>query len=163
MNNIDNNPKVIGLLNEILKSEFSTIQQYWLHGLTLKHWGFHKIGDLFLEESVEERAHVEKIAKRILQLGGYPKFDAIDAVTLGDNIVEMLNSNLEFEKKIIAQYRNAINEISAQHDYATAEIITQILVEEESHKEWLQSQIRIIAEIGVSQYLVENMHESSKK
>ncbi len=158
MDSVDKNSKIIGLLNDALKAEFSAIQQYWLHGLTLKHWGFHKIGQLFIDESVEERAHVNKIAKRILQLGGYPKFDAIDKVSIGEDIVEMLNYNLTFEQNTIIQYRNSIHEISSQHDYTTADMLTDILIEEEGHKEWLQSQLRIIAEIGVAQYLVENMH-----
>ena len=136
---------------------------YWLHGLTLKHWGFHKIGQKFIDESIEERDHVNKLAKRILQLGGYPKFDEIDKVSTGDGIVDMLNLNLAFEQNAILQYRNTINEISMLHDYTSADLMTHILSEEESHKEWLQSQLRIIAEIGVAQYLVENMHDKSEE
>lgn len=162
MDNVEKNAKIIGFLNDALKSEFSAIQQYWLHGLTLKHWGFHKIGQLFIDESIEERDHVSKIAKRILQLGGYPIFDVIDKVSMGEDVVEMLKFNLNFEQNTILQYRNSINEIAAQHDYTTADMLTEILSEEEGHKEWLQSQLRIIAEIGVAQYLVENMHDKSQ-
>jgi bacterioferritin len=163
MDNVEKNSKIIGFLNNALKSEFSAIQQYWLHGLTLKHWGFHKIGQLFVDESIEERAHVNRIAKRILQLGGYPIFDAVDKVSMGESVVEMLQFNLNFEQNTILQYRNAIHEITEYNDFTTADMLTEILSEEEGHKEWLQSQLRIIAEIGVAQYLVENMHAKCEK
>jgi bacterioferritin len=159
MDIVNQNSKIIEFLNDALKSEFSAIQQYWVHGLTLKHWGFHKIGQKFIDESIEERDHVNKIARRILQLGGVPKFDDILKISTFKDVVEMLNLNLTFEQDAILQYRNTINELSILFDYTSADMLTQILIDEENHREWLQSQLRIIAEIGVAQYLVENMDD----
>lgn len=158
MDNVDKNAKIIGFLNEALKNEFSAIQQYWLHGLTLKHWGFNKIGNLFIKEAIEEREHVNLFTRRILQLNGYPIFDAINKVSMGDNIVEMLNLNLAFEQDTIIKYRHFITEITKHDDYTTVDVLTDVLREEEGHREWLQSQLRIIAEIGVAQYLAENLN-----
>ena len=72
--------KIVVLLNTALKCEFTTINQYWIYGLTLHHMGLEKLSKKFLEESVEERSHVSRLSSRILQIGGEPKFDDIENI-----------------------------------------------------------------------------------
>jgi bacterioferritin len=145
--------EIVNLLNDLIKSEFTTINQYWLYGLTLGHDGLDRLSKKFIEESVEEREHVSAVAARILQLGGNPVFGGPDVIKNTENVEEMLKSCLVLEEKIISQYNDAITKISSLNDHATADMLTEILCEEEEHKEWLTAQIEIIKKIGYQLYV----------
>jgi bacterioferritin len=148
-----NTDKITELLNDVLKSEFTTINQYWLFGLTLNHKSLKRLGDLFIKESLDERSHVEQIAKRILKVGGKPVFNITEPVQQSEDVLEMLKIGFELEDSIIQKYKETIKQLDELKDYASTEILSCILVEEEGHREWLQSQIDLINTIGKELYI----------
>jgi bacterioferritin len=145
--------KINSLLNDLLKSEFTTINQYWLYGLTLSHQSLGKLSKIFLKESIEERSHVEKISQRILQLNGSPVFNITESVPATKNVKDMLEIGLKLENIIITKYQEAIAQLEDMHDYATVEILSGILKEEEGHKAWLNSQLLLLEKLGEQIYL----------
>ena len=147
------NEKIIKLLNDVLRNEFITINQYWLYGLTLNHQSLAKLGKIFLKESIEERSHVEKISQRIFQLGGNPIFNINESLPIAKNVMEMLKSGLQLEETIIKNYQEIIAQIEDMHDFTSVDLLSEILKEEELHKEWLSSQLRLLEKLGEPLYL----------
>ena len=148
-----NKTKIIELLNDILKGEFITVNQYWLYGLTLNHQSLGKLGKIFIEESTEEREHVEKLSKRILQLGGVPDFRGPTDIDTTPDVERMFEVGIVLEETIINKYQQAIAQLEDMHDYASVEILSGILKDEEGHREWLQAQLELLKRIGLQLYL----------
>lgn len=145
--------KIVVLLNTALKCEFTTINQYWIYGLTLHHMGLEKLSKKFLEESVEERSHVSRLSSRILQIGGEPKFDDIENIQNSSDLEEMLTLGIKLEDDVINKYNDMITKIADMQDHATADILTEILREEVMHKEWLEAQLLVMKGMGKQLYL----------
>lgn len=149
----DSTSKIVELLNNVLKSEFTTINQYWLFGLILNHQSLNKLGNLFIKEAIDERNHVEQIAKRILKVGGMPIFNITEPVKQSKDVHEMLNIGFQLEDSIIQKYKDTIKQLDELKDFGSTEVLSAILDEEEGHREWLQSQICLINAIGKELYL----------
>lgn len=149
----NNVKEITELLNSALQCEFTTINQYWIYGLTLHHIGLERLSKKFLEESVEERSHVERIASRILQIGGVAKFDAINEIDNTQDVEKMLECGIQLENDVIDKYNKMISKIADMQDHATADILTEILREEVIHKEWLEAQLKVMREMGRQLYI----------
>lgn len=149
----DNKIKIVGLLNDILEGEFTSVNQYWLYGLTLNHLSLSKLGKIFIKESIEEKTHVDRISKRILQLGGIPNFSMGKNIQPDQSVEKMFEVGINLEKEIIVKYQKTIAQLEEMHDYASVEILSKILSEEEHHREWLNSQLQLLKTIGTNLYL----------
>src|SRR3546814_15275615 len=91
--------KVIDFLNEALKNELTAINQYWLHYRMLDNWGVARLAPFEREESIDEMKHADKLADRVLFLGGLPNFPLIGRVSVGVQVAEIFKSDLAIEKK----------------------------------------------------------------
>src|SRR3954466_3305579 len=101
-------PKVLELLNEALRNELTATNQYWLHYRLLENWGVKRLASFERSESIDEMKHADRLAERILFLDGLPNFQLLGRLRIGENVEEVLRSDLELELEALTQLREAV-------------------------------------------------------
>ena len=144
---------VIKHLNNSLKGELTAINQYFLHAKMLEDWGVTKLAAHERTESIEEMVHAEKIIDRILLLEGLPNLQDLGKLNIGENVVEVLKGDLKLELDGIAGYRAGIKAAEEAGDYTTADLFKGILAEEEGHQDHIETQLQMIEDMGLQNYL----------
>jgi bacterioferritin len=153
------NPKVIASLNEALKEELTAINQYFLHAEMCENWHYDKLGDYIKKQSIDEMKHAEKLIERILFLDATPTMSEAMQLTIGRNVREQLQSDLNLEVEAVAMYNRSIQLAREEGDNASRELFERLLKDEEEHVDWLEAQMHQIAEIGYERYLSQQIGE----
>ena len=149
-------PKVIELLNDALRAELTAINQYWLHYRILDDWGLTKLAQLERHESIDEMKHADRFAERILFLEGFPNFQALNSLRIGETVEEILRSDLDAEHEAVAMYKDAIAHCESVRDYATRDLFAEVLRDEEGHVDMLEKQFELIKQMGLQNYIQMN-------
>lgn len=149
--------KVIEALNEILTGELTAINQYFLHARMLKNWGYERIAGKVYHESIDEMKHAEKLIDRVLFLEGIPNVQKLLKINIGENVKEQFESDLRLEFEAIGKLRAAIQVTLDYKDHTTRELFEQILEDEENHVDWLETQLGLMEQIGVANYLAQQV------
>jgi bacterioferritin len=147
------NGKKIEHLNRILKNELTAINQYFLHSRMLANWGVSELAKKEYEESIDEMKHSDSLVQRILFLGGLPNLQDLNKLLIGESVEEVIACDLDFEVRAIADLREAIGYAESVRDYGSRSLYESILKSEEDHIDYLQTQQRLIAAVGVSDYI----------
>ncbi len=150
-------PEVIAVLKGILTNELTAINQYFLHARMCRDWGYDKIGDKFYKESIDEMKHAKDIIDRILFLEGTPNVQKLHALNIGTTVRKQLENDLSLERKAIADLKNAIKVCVQVSDFASRELLEKILVSEEEHTDWIESQLHALGEVGEENYLSQQL------
>lgn len=145
--------KVIDALNKILTNEMTAINQYFLHSRILKDWGFEKLGEYEYKESLEEMQHADVLIERILFLNGLPNLQDLHRLRIGENVKEILECDLKLEEAAIPELRDAITLCEAETDYVSRDLLSKILESEEEHLDYLETQLGLVEQMGVENYL----------
>lgn len=156
-------PKVIDVLNKALTVELTAINQYFVQGKMCENWGYHKLGKKHYSEAMGEMKHAEKFIDRILYLDGVPNIAKYDVIRVGTVVKEQLENDLKLESGGVKAYNEAIEVCLKAKDAGSREILEHILAESEDQIEWLEAQLNIIHEVGIENYLSEQIGEPSAK
>ena len=147
------NQKIIDLLNLALKKELTAINQYFLHARMLKDWGVTKLGEIEYKESIEEMEHADWLIERILFLGGLPNLQDLGKLKIGENVKEILESDLAMEMEAHPMYRDAATAAEEARDYVSRDLFVKILTSEEEHIDFLETQLQQIELMGLQNYI----------
>ena len=150
-------PEVIKALNGILCNELTAINQYFLHARMCKDWGFNKLGDIIYKESIDEMKHASEITDRILYLEGLPNLQKLGKLNIGTDVKEQFESDLAMEKNAIASLQSAIDICNQERDAGTRALLEKILMDEEHHADYLESQLNAVSQIGIENYLAQQL------
>jgi bacterioferritin len=149
--------KVIDLLNQVLTNELTAINQYFLHARMCENWGYERLWHKIRHESIDEMKHADQLIERILYLEGLPNIQRLGKVSIGQTVEEQLRSDLNVEWQAIPVLNQGIALCRQEGDNGTAELLEDILVSEEEHANWLEAQINLLEQVGVQNYLAEQM------
>jgi bacterioferritin len=149
--------KVIDYLNRVLTNELTAINQYFLHARMFRHWGLKKLDEYEYHESVDEMKHADTLINRTLFLEGLPNLQQLNKLYVGEDVPEALKCDLRMELEAIPLLREAIAYCETCADYITRELFEDILDSEEEHVDWLETQIDLIAKVGLQNYLQSQM------
>lgn len=150
-------PEIIEALNEILTAELTAINQYFIHAKMRENWGFVRLAAVARKESIEEMEDADKIIERILYLDGVPNLQRYNPVLVGETVPEQLRLELDTETAAIERYNRSIALAVAKGDNGTRELLEHRLVDEESHADWLETQLHVIETIGAELYLAQQL------
>jgi bacterioferritin len=143
----------IEYLNKALINELTAINQYFLHARMYKNWGLVKLNGREYEESLDEMKHADQLIQRILFLEGLPNLQDLGKLEIGENPKEMLECDLSLERKAVPLLRQAIAHCESIGDYVSRALLAGILDSEEEHIDWLETQLELIARVGIENYL----------
>ena len=149
--------RVIQYLNAVLTNELTAINQYFLHARMFKHWGYYKLNEHEYHESVDEMKHTDMLIERILFLEGLPNLQELHKLCIGENVQECLTCDLDLERRAHPVLTEAIGYCEQVHDYVSRKLLREILESEEEHIDWLETQLELIQQVGLQNYLQSQM------
>jgi len=150
-------PEVLKVLQEMLKEELGAISQYFLHGEMCQNWGYKKLYEHTKKESINEMQHAEELVERILFLEGTPNLGELPKLNIGKDVKQQFENDLALEKNAVAAYNEAIALCRKEGDQASADLLQEILDDEEEHVDFLEEQLGLIKEIGIQNYLAQKV------
>ena len=151
------NPEIIELLNEVLTGELTAINQYFVHAKMQENWGYQHLAEHTHAESIEEMKHADKLIERILFLDGVPNLQRLSPLHVGETVPEQLRLDLELEAEALPRLNAGIAQAVAAGDNGTRELLEEILVNEEEHVDWLETQLSVLSDIGEAHYLAQQL------
>ncbi len=151
--------KVIQHLQAQLKNELTAINQYFVHYRMLKHWGFDKLAAKEYAESMGEMKHADALMDRIFMLDGLPNLQDMGKLNVGENVGEILASDLALEQGAQATIKAGIAHCESVHDFVSRDLLQMILDDTEEHIDFLETQIELMAKVGEANYLQSIMGE----
>jgi bacterioferritin len=153
------NAKVLEHLSEALKAELTAINQYFLHAKMNENWGYMRLAGHYRKESIEEMVHAEKLMNRILFLDGTPNMTDIGPIKIGKNVKAQLDNDMALEVAAVKHLNLAIAHATSVGDNASRALFEEILKDEEEHVDYLEGQLHAIGEIGIENYLAQQLHK----
>ncbi len=143
---------VIEYLNKALRSELTSINQYWLHYRLLENWGYRDLAKKWRKESIEEMEHADKVVHRIIFLDGFPNMQVLDPLHIGQNVREVLDCDLATEMAARALYEEAATYCHGAKDYVSRDLFEDLMKDEEKHIDFLETQLKLVSDLGVELY-----------
>ncbi len=154
---MQSDPQVIVHLNAQLKNELTATNQYFLHYRMLRHWGLDRLAKKEYDESIGEMKHADKLMERIFMLDGLPNLQDLGKLLIGENVPELLSCDLQSESGAQATIKSGIAYCESARDYVSRDILRHILDDTEEHIDWLETQIELLAKVGLENYLQAQM------
>ena len=152
-------PEIIELLNDVLTAELTSVNQYFGHAKMQSNWGYEHLAEHTKDESVDEMRHADELIERILYLDGTPNLQRLGSVQLGETPVEQLRLDLELEREAITRFNAGIAKAVELGDNGTRELLAKMLVSEEEHADWLESQLSLVDQVGEQMYLSQQIRD----
>ncbi len=146
------NPKVISILNQILTTELTSINQFFLHARIFKNWGLEELNEKAYKKSIKDMKQADELIERILFLEGLPNLQQLGKLQIGEQTDEMLQCDLNVEKAQVDELRDAIELCEIEKDYVSRELLESILTYEEDYIDWIESQQFLIDATGLENY-----------
>lgn len=150
---------VIEILNEVLTAELTAVNQYFLHAKMMQNWGFERLAAHTRHESIDEMRHADQVTDRVLYFEGVPNYQRYFPLRIGETVPEMLRADLDLEYAAVERLARGIAVATEHADHGTRDLLERILVAEEEHIDWLETQLDTIRIIGVEHYLAQQLRD----
>jgi bacterioferritin len=150
-------PQLIEILNEVLTAELTAINQYFIHSKMCRNWGYQKLHDYIRKESIDEMRHAEGVIERVLFLEGIPNLQRLSKLNVGETVHEQLKSDLKLEYLAIERLNRGVALAATEGDTGTRELLAKILVSEEEHADWIETQLEAIKQVGLENWLAQQL------
>ena len=154
-------PRIIDLLNQVLRKELTGINQYFIHSRMCKNWGYAVLAKHGYDESIDEMKHADKIIERVLFLDGVPNLSDYDPILIGADVRQQLANDLSLEMAALQVLRPGVKLCLEVADHASRELLEHIVEDEERHVDWIEAQLHKIQEVGYQGYLAQQIYERS--
>ncbi len=152
-------PNIIDFLNEVLTAELTAINQYFIHYKMCANWGYERLAESKKKESIEEMHDADKVIDRILFLDGIPNMQRLFPVTVGETVHEMHQLDLKLEQGAVARLNKGIALARDAGDNGTRHLLEEILTGEEHAIDHLEGQLDQISQMGIENYLAEQIKD----
>jgi len=150
---------IIELLNDVLTAELTAINQYFIHAKMCDNWGYRRLAEHGRHESIDEMKHAETLIERILYFDGVPNMQRLFPVRVGETVPEQFDLDVQLEYAAVERLNRGIATAVERGDNGTRELLAAILVAEEEHIDWLETQQETIRQVGVEQYLSQQLYD----
>lgn len=147
----------IQLLNEVLTGELTAINQYFCHARMCSNWGYARLAAHIQKESIDEMKHAQALIDRVLYLGGVPNVQRLGKINIGETVKEQLTVDLALENEALPRLNAGIEQLRLIGDNGSRLLLEQILASEEQHVDWLEAQLELIAQLGETNYLAQQI------
>jgi bacterioferritin len=152
---------IIELLNDVLTAELTGINQYFIHAKLCHHWGYDRLAHRIRHESIDEMKHAEKIIDRVLYLEGIPNMQRLSKVNVGESVPEQFKLDLALERDAIERLNKGVGLCASLGDNGSRDMLEEMLVSEEEHADWLETQLETIKQVGEAHYLSQQIKKES--
>ena len=153
------NDEILRLLGELLTNELTAINQYFVHARMCGNWGYERLAAKVRAESIDEMKHADEVISRILYLEGVPNLQRLGKLNVGETVKEQLESDLALERHAIEFLNQGIAAARQHGDNGTEDLFTRILVGEEDHADWLETQLELMRQVGEAHYLAQQVRD----
>lgn len=151
------NDKVIQTLNDVLTAELTSINQYFIHAKMCQNWGYTKLAKKIRDESIDEMKHADKLIERILFLEGVPNVQRLNKINVGETVREQFELDLKLELDAISRFNAGVALARDVGDNASRELLERMLISEEEHTDWLETQLSLISQLGEPMYCAQQL------
>jgi len=155
------NKRMLTKLNDLLSDELTAISQYMVHSEMCDNWGYQRLHEQVEKRAIDEMKHAEKLIARILFLEGIPIVSKLKAMHIGADVDKQLKNDWNAEAEAIKSYNDGIRLAVEGEDNGTRELLESILKDEENHIDWLEAQADQVGQMGIENYLAEQIREGS--
>ncbi len=156
-------PEVLDVLAEMLKEELGAVNQYFLHSEMCENWGYTRLSESIKKQAIGEMKHAEILIERILFLEGMPNMGDLPRLSIGKDVKQQLENDLAVEKNAVAEYNKAVATARKAGDNASADLLETLLKDEEEHVDFLETQLSLIHDLGLENYLMQQMGEEEEE
>jgi bacterioferritin len=151
--------EIVDLLNEVLSAELTGINQYFIHSMICANWRYKRLADHSRKESIEEMKHAQEIIERILYLDATANMQKYMKINVGNTVPEQHENDLKLEREAVERLNKGVELCRLKGDNGTRALLEKILVDEEEHVDWLEAQLQQIKDIGIENYLAQQIEE----
>lgn len=152
-------PRIIEILNEVLTAELTAINQYFVHGEMCENWGYERLHHIIRKHSIGEMKHAEEVIERVLFLEGVPNVQRLGKINIGETFEEVLKSDYALELDALPRLNQGIELCRELGDNNTRHLLEEILEDEEEHVDWIEAQMSLIQQVGIQNYLAQQIKE----
>jgi bacterioferritin len=156
---VKGDPDVIEMLNAVLTSELTAINQYFIHYRMCENWGYKRLAEKKRHESIDEMKHADRVIQRILFLDGTPNMQRLSPVRVGEHPIEQHEVDLALELEAVKRLNAGIALATARGDNGTRELLESILHEEEEGIDWLEAHLGLARQLGTELYLSQQLKD----
>lgn len=149
--------QVIQALNQVLGNKLIAINQYFLHARMFKNQGLNTLNERAYRASISEMKHADRLIERVLFLQGLPNLQDMGKLMIGENSEEILSCDLKLGQATVTGLKDAIGCCETQGDFVSRDLLESVLASEETHIDWLETQIALIQSLGIENYLQSQM------
>ena len=152
-------PEVIEILSKMLKEELGALNQYMLHAEMQNSWGYKRLYAETKKQAIGEMKHAEELMERIIFLEGTPNLADLPKLNIGKDVKQQLTNDLALEKGAVAEYNAAVAAARKAGDNVSADLLDKLLHDEEGHVDHLETQLSLIDQLGLENYLAQQLKE----